>query len=62
MGWDLQKGVTNIIMFTGNMNAMRLEEILRAGLLPFIEEYFPEGHRLYQHNDPKHTSERIEDF
>ena len=49
-------------MFSGNMNAQRLKRILEAGLIPFINELFPEGHRLYQDNDPKHTSEYISDF
>jgi len=29
-------------------------------LLPFIEECFPDHHRLYQDNDPKHSSKYIE--
>ena len=48
-------------MFTGNMNAMQLEETVRVGLVPFTEEQFPERHQLYQDNDPKHTSESVED-
>ena len=32
-------------MFTGIMNADRLISVLEAGLLPFIEEVFPDGHR-----------------
>jgi len=49
-------------MFTGIMDADRLGAIYEAGLLPFIEERFPDGHRLYQDNDPKHSSKHIEDF
>lgn len=49
-------------MFTGNMNAVRLGKIFEAGLLPFINEVFPDGHRLYQDNDPKHASNYINDF
>jgi len=56
------RGATKIIMFTGNMNAIRLGQIFEAGLLPFIREVFPDGHRLYQDNDPKHSSNYINDF
>ena len=49
-------------MFTGIMNAKRLAKILEAGLLPFIEEKFSDGHRLFHDNDPKHASRYIEDF
>lgn len=49
-------------MFTGTMNAIRLGQIFEAGLLPFIHEVFPDGHRLYQDNDPKHASHYISDF
>ena len=55
-----KKGATRIIIFSGNMNAQRLKRILEAGLV--INEQFPAGHRLYQDNDPKHTSEYISDF
>ena len=40
------------IMFTGIMNAERLRDIFQAGLLPFIQDTFPDGHRLQQDNDP----------
>ena len=49
-------------MFTGIMNARRLGAVYEAGLLPFIQERFPEGHGLYQDNDPKHSSKYIEEF
>jgi len=55
-------GATRVIMFTGIMNAERLAKILEAGLLPFIEDKFNSGHRLFHDNDPKHASGYIEDF
>jgi len=42
--------------------AKRLGRILEAGLIPFIEEKFEDGHRLYHDNDPKHSSVYIESF
>ena len=36
--------------------------ILEVGLLPFINENFSDGHRLFHENYPKHTSEHIEAF
>lgn len=57
-----KRGATNIVMFTGIMNAERLQTVLQARLLPFIREVYPDGHRLQQDNDPKHSSALIEDF
>ena len=31
-------------------------DILKNTLLPFIDEVYPDGHRLMADNDPKHTS------
>lgn len=56
------KGATKIIMFTGIMNAPRLAKVLEAGLLPFIRDHYPTGHRLQQDNDPKHASQYIARF
>jgi len=39
-----------------------MTHIYEAGLLPFIAERYPDGHRLYLDNDPKHSSKRIENF
>jgi len=46
-------------MFTGIMNAPLYKQILEAGLLPFIDECYPDGHRLQQDYDPKHCSQLI---
>ena len=55
------RGATNVIMFSGIMDAVRYKQILEAGLLPFINECFPDNHRLQQDNDPKHCSGLIDD-
>ena len=30
--------------------------ILEGTLLPFVKDVYPDGHKLMQDNDPKHTS------
>lgn len=42
-----RRGPTGIHIFTG---------IMETTLLPFIQQYYPDGHRLMQDNDPKHVS------
>lgn len=44
------------------MDAVGYVEILHQGLLPFLQQTFPGGHRLMQDNDPKHTSKRASEF
>ena len=56
------KGATRLVMFSGIMNACRLSAVYEAGLVPFIQERFPKGHRLYQDNDPEHSPKYIEKF
>lgn len=56
------RGATKLVMFIGILNATRLGAVYEAGLVPFIEKTFPDGHRLYQDNDPKHASKHIDDF
>ena len=51
-----------MVMFSGIMDARRLAMILEAGLFPFMEEKFSDGHRLFHDNDPKHASKYIEEF
>ena len=57
-----KRGATNVIIFSGIMNAEYLAEIFQAGLLPFLRDRYPDGHRLQQDNDPKHASYLIEEF
>ena len=47
-------------MFSGLMNSERLIRIYEAGLIPFLNERFTGGHRLYQDNDLKHSSVAVE--
>ena len=56
------RGATRIVIFGGNMNAIRYGKILEASLVPFLQKYYPDGHRLVQDNDPKHRSNHIKDF
>ena len=56
------RGATRIIMFTGIMDVPKYVKILEIGLVPFITKCFPEGHRLQQDNDPKHTSNYVKRF
>ena len=53
------RGATRLVMFTGNMNAVKYEQILETGLVPFIRTCFPDGAHLQQDNDPKHSSRYI---
>ena len=55
-----KKGSTSLVLFQGNMTATRYTQILDAALVPFVKSVHPEGHRLYQDNDPKHTSRRAQ--
>ena len=50
------RGATPLVIFSGIMISTRYVEILQAGLVPFIQETYPEGHRFQQDNDPKHCS------
>ena len=43
------------------MQNILVQSMKYVGLLPFIQERFPDGHRLYQDNDAKHLSKYIEE-
>ena len=50
------QGRAAICIFEGIMKKELFVEILRSSLLPTIQALYPNGHRLMQDNDPKHTS------
>ena len=49
-------GATRICIFDQIMDAPFYVNILENFLTPFIQERFPQGHRIMQDIDPKHTS------
>ena len=53
------RGATRLVMLSGNMNAIRYGKIVEAALVPFVKTCYPDGHRLQQDNDPKHSSKYI---
>ena len=56
------RGATKIVMFSRIMNAIKYGKIVEEGLVPFMKAYFPDGHRLQQDNDLKHSSRYIKPF
>ena len=57
-----KRRATQLIMFSGTMNATIYGDILSLYLVPFIKQKFLDGHHLYQDNDPKHTSKYIQTY
>ena len=49
-------------MFSGIMDAVRYGDILDASLVPFIADWFSDGHRYQMDNDPKHCSSYIQSY
>ena len=62
MGWDIQARSNLDHDFCGIMTAITYGQILQQSLVPFIRSAYTDGHRLYQDNDPKHTSRYIQRF
>ena len=58
-----KRGLTQLLIFSGIMESeFYTNEILKNTLKPFLENVYPDGHRLQQDNDPKHTSIRAKNY
>ena len=48
---------------TGKMKApFYINKIVKDCLIPFVQEVYPDHHRLMQDNDPKHTARATAEF
>ncbi|KAH3816674.1 hypothetical protein DPMN_118195 [Dreissena polymorpha] len=51
VGWNCYQGLTRCCVFTGIMDSISYQQILKDCLLPFTARRYPNGFRLYQDND-----------
>ena len=51
-----KRGRTTIIIFEGILDSNGFILLLKKGLIPFINDYYPDWYRLYMDNDSKHNS------
>lgn len=57
------RGATDLLIFKGIMKGQfNRDVILKDCLKPFIQELYPDRHRLMQDNDPKHTAHATEEY
>ncbi|CAF0866537.1 unnamed protein product [Brachionus calyciflorus] len=51
-----RKGATRPALFTGKLTSITFQALFDEYILPFIANNYPDNHRLYMDNDPKHSS------
>lgn len=56
------RGRTSICIFNGVMDSVSYQDTLDKNYIPFVEERFPDGYRLYQDIDSKHKSKSTRDW
>ena len=56
------KGATDIHIFSGIMDSVYYQGILKDYIIPFITSTYPDSHRFMQDNDPKHVSRSTVQF
>ncbi len=62
IGGISRRGATRIAVFKQKCNSLNFQELLRFFLIPFINRYYPDYHRVYMDNAPCHTSQSSRTF